>query len=108
MEAKSMGRAKGHDTVAETIPSSESAQSTHASAQRRAANGGNDPAGNQGLLVGRWAKSMFEGRETDDHFEIWRRDDQPTSADVRDAAKRDPQAGIKALNRLNKAWYGDK
>lgn len=106
MEPKSMGRAKGRDVLTETIPNSVSAESMYASAQRRAANGGNDAGGGPGLLVGRWHKSMFEGRETDDHFEIWRRDDQPTSADVRDAANRDGQAGIKALNRLHKAWYG--
>jgi hypothetical protein len=107
MEAKSMGRAKGRDVLTETIPGTVAAESTHESAIRRAANGGNDNGGN-GLLVGRWNKSMFEGRETDDHFEIWRRDDQPTSADVRDAAKRDHQAGLKALNRFNKARRGDK
>jgi hypothetical protein len=108
MEAKSMGRAKGRDVVTETIPCATSAQSTYASAQRRAANGGNDAGGNQGLLVGRWDMSMFEVIERDGKIEIWRRDEQPTSADVQDAAKRDPQAGLKAMNRLNKAWYGDK
>jgi hypothetical protein len=108
MEAKSMGRAKGRDVVTETIPNCTSAQSTYASAQRRAANGGNDSGGNQGLLVGRWDMSMFEVVERDGKIEVWRRDDPPTSADVRDAANHDPQAGLKAMNRLNKAWYGDK
>lgn len=61
------------------------------------------------LTVGRWHKSMFEVHDDGEHIEVRRKPEMElTSADVRDAAKHSLQAGLKTLNRFNKARRGGK
>ena len=56
------------------------------------------------LTVGRWHKSMFEVHDDGEHIEVRRKPEmEVTAADVRDAALRDPHAGLKMLNRRLKA-----
>ena len=99
MTDKSMGRHRVHDT-----PSSLNNTERLGYPENYPLNGSDEKAEKlQSQPVGRWPKAMFESRETGDHLEIWRKTDEPTSADVRDAARRDNGAGLKMLNRLNKA-----
>jgi hypothetical protein len=72
-------------------------------------NGGADAFDEQSAtLVGRWHSTMFEARQVGDSIEIWRKPDQVTSADVRDAAARNDVAGLTALNQLHRKHYGDQ